>query len=165
MPSKTINFDNARLNCRIDGLDNKKPDLFIIDLKLKLKKNLILNKLLNKRKTYLITLNKNYDKISFYKKLGFKIILISSLYGKKDFNNLYVKIYKMGYSRIFFETGLILLNHLIKNKLINDLYIFKGNKKLGKKGKNNSSSVYLKKILPKLPTIDLNGDKLFKKEF
>ena len=163
--SKTINFDNARLNCRINGLDNNKPDLFIIDLRLKLNKNLILNKLLNKRKTYLITLKKNYDKISFYKKLGYKVIFINSLNGKKDFNKLYDKIYKMGYSRIFFETGLTLLSHLIKNKLINDLYIFKGNNELGKNGKNNMSNVYLKKILPKLLTINLNGDKLFKKEF
>ena len=36
--SKTINLDNSLLNCRIDGLDKFKPDLFIIDLNLKLKK-------------------------------------------------------------------------------------------------------------------------------
>ena len=35
--SKSINRDNSLLNCRIDGLNNKKPDLFIIDLNLKLK--------------------------------------------------------------------------------------------------------------------------------
>ena len=39
--SKTINQDNSLLNCRIDGLNNFKPDLFIIDLDLKLKKNLL----------------------------------------------------------------------------------------------------------------------------
>ena len=71
----------------------------------------------------------------------------------------------MGYSRIFFETGLTLLNHLIKNKLINDLYIFKSYNKLGKNGKNNNSSLLLKNILPKLLTINLDGDKLLKKEF
>ena len=36
--SKTINKDNSLLNCRIDGLDNNKPDLIIIDRNLKLKK-------------------------------------------------------------------------------------------------------------------------------
>ena len=35
-----INFDNSLLNCRISGLDNHKPDLFIIDLKLNLRKKL-----------------------------------------------------------------------------------------------------------------------------
>ena len=63
------------------------------------------------------------------------------------------------------ETGLTFLNNLIKNKMINDLYIFKSNKKLGKNGKNNDTSKYLKKIHPKLLTINLNGDKLLKKNF
>ena len=63
------------------------------------------------------------------------------------------------------EAGLTFLNNLIKNKLIHDLYIFKSNKKLGKNGKNNNTSSYLKKIDPKLLTINLNGDNLFKKEF
>ena len=49
--------------------------------------------------------------------------------------------------------------------MINDLYIFKSNKKLGKSGKNNNTSNYLKKIYPKLLTINLNGDNLLKKEF
>jgi len=49
--------------------------------------------------------------------------------------------------------------------MIHDLYIFKSNKKLGKDGKNNDSPNYLKKIHPKLLTINLNGDKLLKKEF
>ena len=37
--SKSINQDDSLLNCRINGLNNNKPDLFIIDLKLKLKEN------------------------------------------------------------------------------------------------------------------------------
>ena len=49
--------------------------------------------------------------------------------------------------------------------MIHDLYIFRSKKKLGKKGKNNSTTKYLKKIHPKLLTINLNGDKLLKKEF
>ena len=46
--SKSINQDNSLLNCRIDGLNSNKPDLFIIDLNLKLKKKLLLNKYLKK---------------------------------------------------------------------------------------------------------------------
>ena len=163
--SKSINYDNALLNCRIDGLNNNKPDLFILDLKLKLKKNLAMNNLLNKRKTYLITLKNNSKKMSNYKKLGFKIILIDSLENKEDINKLYKKLYKIGYSRILVESGLTFLNFLIKNKMMNDLYIFKTNNNLGKNGKNNDTSSYLKKNLSKQITINLNGDKLFKKNF
>ena len=163
--SKTINLDNSLLNCRIDGLNKHKPDLFIIDLNLKLKKNLLLNKMLKKRKTYLITNKSNYKKANLYKKKGFKIILINSLKNKRDFYSLHSKIYKLGYTRALFETGLIFLNTMIKYKLINILYLFKSNKKLVNHGKNNTSSSFIKKIKFKPISINLNGDNLSIKEF
>lgn len=163
--SKSINYDNSLLNCRIDGLNNNKPDLFIVDLQLNLKKKLALNNLLNKRKTHLITLKKNYKKTFHYKKRGFKIILINSLSSKEDFNILFKKIYKFGYTRILVESGLTFLNSLIKNKIINDLYVFKASKNLGKNGKNNDSALYVKKNSTREVSINLNGDKLFKKIF
>ena len=97
--------------------------------------------------------------------MGYKIIFINKLNDKNDFNLLYKKIYKIGYSRMLVEAGLTFLNSLIKNKMIHDLYIFKTNKKLGKNGKNNDSSKHLRKINSKLLRINLNDDKLFKKEF
>ena len=163
--SKSINYDNSLLNCRIEGLNNHKPDLFIIDLNLKLKKNLLLNKILKKRKTYLITYKANLKKAQTYKKKGYKIIYINSLENKNDFKSLYEKIYKMGYSRVLVETGLTFLNNLIKNKIIDDLYIFKTNFNLKKKGKNNATLKYLKNISSKPISINLDNDKLYKKEF
>jgi len=163
--SKTINRDDSLLNCRINGLNNNKPDLFIIDLKLNLKKKLSLKKYLQFRKTFLITNKNNINKTTAYKKLGYKFIFINKLKDKNDFILLFKKIYKKGYSRMLIETGLTFLNTLIKNKIVHELYIFKSSKKLGKNGKNNTSSDYLKSIRPKLLTINLNGDNLLKKEF
>ena len=163
--SKTINADNALLNCRINGLNNYKPDLLIIDLNLKLKKKLKLNKIIKQRQTFLITNIENKHKTQSYKRKGYKIIYINSLQSKKDFNLLYKKLYKLGYSRIFVETGLVFLNTLIKNKLVNDFYIFKSNNILGKKGKNNTTVKYIKNISSKPIPINLNDDKLYKKEF
>ena len=162
--SKSINRDNSLLNTRINGLNENKPDLFIIDLNLKLKKNLLLNSLLKKRKTYLIIKKKHNRRILHYKKLGFKIILIKSLSTKSDFNFLFNKIYKIGYSRILIETGLTFLNTLLKQKLINDMYIFKSNKNLKKFGKNNNSIEFLKKTKPKVVKINLKGDKFYHME-
>ena len=71
----------------------------------------------------------------------------------------------MGYLRILVETGLTFLNSLIKLRLINDLYIFKNNNKLKKKGKNNTTYKYIKNISSKLISINLNNDKLYRKEF
>jgi len=163
--SKSINYDNALLNCRIEGLNEFKPDLFIVDLNLKLKKNLLLNKILKKRKTYLITYKTNAKKAQVFKKKGYKIIFINSLINQDDFNLLFKKIYRMGYSRILVETGLTFLNTFIKNKLVNDLYIFKTNNNLKKKGKNNATMRYLKSISSKPISINLKNDKLYKKEF
>ena len=163
--SKSINYDNALLNCRIEGLNEFKPDLFIVDLNLKLKKNLLLNNILKKRKTYLITYKTNAKKAQVFKKKGYKIIFINSLINQDDFNLLFKKIYRMGYSRILVETGLTFLNTFIKNKLVNDLYIFKTNNNLKKRGKNNATLRYLKSTSSKLISINLKNDKLYKKEF
>ena len=163
--SKSINYDNALLNCRIEGLNKSKPDLFIIDLNLKLKKNLLLNKILKKRKTYLVTYKTNIKKAQIFKRKGYKIIFINSLVGKDDFNLLFKKIYQMGYSRILVEAGLTFLNSFLKYRLINDLYIFKTNYNLKKNGKNNATLKYLKSNFFKLIQIKLNNDKLYKREF
>ena len=121
--SKSINHDDSLLNCRIDGLKKNRPDLFIIDLKLKLKK-LSLNKYLKDRKTYLVTYKINASKSLKYKKLGYKIILIDRLLDKDDLT-YYSKIYKLRYSRMMVESGLTFLNNLLKNKVIHELYILK----------------------------------------
>ena len=71
----------------------------------------------------------------------------------------------MGYLRILVETGLTFLNSLLKLRLINDLYIFKNNNKLKKKGKNNTTYKYIKNISGKFISINLNNDKLYRKEF
>ena len=163
--SKTINLDNSLLNCRINGFDEFKPDLFIIDLDLKLKKNLSLNKIINKRNTYIITNKSNFKRVRIYKKKGYKFVFVNGLKDKKDFILLYKKIYKLGYSRVLIETGLIFLSTVIKNNLINNLYLFKSNKNLKKTGKNNISPNFLKKIKFKPISINLNDDKLFIKEF
>ena len=164
--SKTINKDNSLLNCRIDGLDNFNPDLFIIDLNLKLKKHLLLNSLIKKRKTFLITNSKNLKKINFFKKKGFKFIFVKTLKSKNDFNLMFKKIYKLGYRRAFFETGLSFLNTLLHYNLISNLYILKNKKMLKKNGLNNTSSQLLKRIkLKKKIKINLNSDTLYKKEF
>ena len=164
--SKSINVDNAILNCRIDGFNVYKPDLFIIDLNLRLKKKLSIYKITNKRKTFLITKTKNKNKAELYKKKGIKIILIESLDKKKDFIKIFQLIYKLGYCRAFFETGLTFLNSLLKYKLINNLFVFQNNQKLQIDGSNNSSVRLLKKIkLNKKVKVNLNNDSLYKIEF
>ena len=93
------------------------------------------------------------------------MIFLNSLKNKKDFILLYEKIYNLGYQSVLIETGLNFLNTLIKNKLINNLYLFKNNKNLKKNGKNNISPNFLKKMKFKPISINLSNDKLLIKEF
>ncbi len=160
--SKSINEDNSLLNCRITGLENKSPDLLILDRNLKLKKNLKLFKVKCKRKILLFTYSKNNKKISYFKKKGIKIINFTSINEAKDFKNLLLILKKRGYSRIFIEAGLTLLNFLIKNNFLNNIYIFKSNFPLKKAGLNFSSNNIIKKIyLKNKINVNLFGDKLF----
>ena len=147
--SKSINKDNSLLNCRINGLNNFKPDLIIIDRKLKLKKNLNLIKLTNKRVTTIVTVSKNKKKISFFKKKKIRFIFINQLKNKKDFYFLISKLFKLGKRRILIETGLTFLNQLFNMKIINNLYIFRSNYLLKKNGYNNARVNYIKRYKQK----------------
>ena len=161
--SKSINKDNSLLNCRINGMNKNKPDLIIVDLNLNLKKNLLLAKLNNTRKTYIITTIADKKKLLAFKKQNYKIITIKSLKSLNDFQLLFKKLFQLGYARILFETGLTMLNELIKYNLLNDLYLFQNTKKLGINGNNNISPSFIKKFnLDKIVKVNLNDDKLYK---
>ena len=161
--SKTVNKDNSLLNCRINGLNNYKPDLIIIDRKLKLKKKLALFNITKKRNTYIVTSSTNDQKISYFKKKKIKIIRIKKLDSKNDFKKLFKKIFLIGKRRILIETGLVFLNKLIKFNLIDDLYVFEAGKSLRKYGFNKIKLNNLRNYASKNQLkVNLKEDKLFK---
>ena len=161
--SKSINDDNSLLDCRIEGLEKKSPDLIILDRNLKLKKKLKLFKTIKNRKILLFTSSKNKKKILYLKKIGIKVNKINSLKNKNDFKNLFLILKKKGYSRIFVESGITFLNFLIKNKFLKNIYVFKSDNSLKKFGTNYFSSNIIKQITLKNPiTVNLFGDKLYK---
>ncbi len=160
--SYSINKDNSLLNCRIKGLENKSPDIIIIDRFFKIKKNLKLFKLPINRKIKILTTRKNKKKISFFKKKKIDVILLKKMETRDD----YLKIFKSmskNYSRVLVESGLTYLNFLINYKLIDNLYIFKSGQNLKKYGHNNDTISHIKKIKlkSKIP-VYLYGDNLFK---
>ena len=160
--SKSINLDNSLLNCRINGLDNNKPDLIIIDRFLKLKMNIKLLKIANQRKTYVFTCSNNKKKIIFFKKKGVKIIKIDKLIEKKDFIFLLKKIYKLGKTRVLVECGLNFLQEILKLKLINQLYVFRSNIFLKKNGNRKFKSIYMQECKKKNRiNVNLSKEELF----
>jgi len=161
--SKSINDDNSILDCRIEGLEHKSPDLIIIDRKLKLKKNLKLFNKKIKRKIYLVTTSDKKEKLLFFRKKGLKIIKLKSLNNYKDYLFFFTYLNKLGFSRIFIETGLSFLNFLINNKLINNMYIFQSNDKIKRFGINYNSIYLIKKMkLKNKINVNLFNNKLYK---
>ncbi len=144
--SKSINDDDSLLNCRISGLTHKSPDLIILDRNLIIKKSLKIFKDKTKRRIYLYTTKDNKSKINWLRKKKVKVLLMKRIDTKDDFSNLFKSFINLGFSRIFVESGLTLINFFIKNDFINNIYIFKTNYNLDKNGSNNSSNKMLKKI-------------------
>jgi diaminohydroxyphosphoribosylaminopyrimidine deaminase/5-amino-6-(5-phosphoribosylamino)uracil reductase len=160
--SKSINEDNSILDCRINGLQQKSPDVVIID------RNLILKKKLNifnnrKRKIYLFTSTYNKKQEVFLKKKGVKLIRFKSLDKKEDFYKILKIINDLGYSRLFIEAGLKFLYYLFANKLLNNIFVFKSKNSLYTKGTNSININFIKKIKLKMKVkVNLFGDLLYK---
>ena len=161
--SKSINEDNSLLDCRIEGMENKSPHLAIIDRNLSLKVNLDLFKNIKRRKIIIFTTNSNKKKILDLKKRGVKTIVMNSLKNHEDYQKIFYKLKSLNYSRIFVESGLTFLNFLIKNKFINNIYLFKTNKNLNNLGINFSSPALIKRLILKNKiNVNLDTDTLYK---
>tara|TARA_B100000686_G_scaffold164148_1_gene171723 strand:+ start:2719 stop:3813 length:1095 start_codon:yes stop_codon:yes gene_type:complete len=161
--SKSINEDNSKLNCRIDGLENKSPSVVIIDRKLRLKRGIKIIKERGNRKIYLFTSVFNKAKENYFKKRGVRIIRLNKMKTQKDFIDILFKLNSFGYSRILLESGLNFMNFSLRSRIIQNLYIFKTNNNLYKNGINYSSPNLLKKIkLNKKIKVNLFGDSLYK---
>ena len=163
--SKTINQDNPLLNCRIEGLEKKTPDLIILDRYFKIKRNIKVFKNCN-RKIYILTTVNNKSKENFFKKKGIKIIKFSKACIKNsNIKKFFYTIKKLGYNRIFVETGSTFLSYLFKYNIINNLFLFKSSKKLFSNGQNNSSLLHIKKVKISNKNkikVNLDGDSLYR---
>jgi len=137
--SQTINDDNPYLDCRIEGLEKKSPDLIIIDRTLNLKKNSRIFKKKN-RKIYLLTTSLNKNRENSLKKKGVKIIkFLQKKNSSFDLKNIFYIIKKLGFNRILIESGITFLNKLLRHNLIKNFYLFKSSKSLRRSGYNNFS--------------------------
>ena len=138
---KTLNKDNPRLNCRIEGLSSYSPKRIILDKNLLIKKKSYIFQSSNKNNTIII-----YDKaqpkiIKQFIKKGIKLIKVDTdKKGFFDLTSVLDKIYLLGCRNLLVEGGKLLTNSFLKNDLFNQFYLFKSPNKLGKNAKLNISS-------------------------
>ncbi len=131
--------DSPKLNCRIEGLKNYSPKIFIINKNLDIKmKNLKFNS--NKINIFHSCDDKN--KILKYKKY-FNLIKLKANDGFIEPIEILKNIYQLGSRRLLIEGGVKTLKVFQKKKLINKNYIIKTTQDIG--NSHNSAKPYIEK--------------------
>jgi len=161
--SNTINIDNPILNCRIKGLEKTSPSRIILDnhLKIKLNSNVIKDSF--KYKTIIFYNKNDKRKINLLKNLGVRAYNIPvNDDGNLDLKKALIKAKELGFSRIFLESGIKLVNSFLKQNLINEFKIFISNKRLKKNGAASIKkfSHILKRRKFKIEKVNLFNEKL-----
>src|SRR6056300_37262 len=130
--SKTLNKDDPKLNCRLEGLSKFSPKRIILDRKLEIKKNSYIFKTANKDNTIIFYHNAKAEVKLMLKKKG--ITLIKSKLNKNSFDikSILMKLYVLGCRNLLVEGGNDLSKHIIKKKLFNEFYLYKCTKSLSK---------------------------------
>ncbi len=161
---RSVNKDNSRLDCRINGLEHLSPSRVIIDKDLKLKRKLNIYDSTKKIKTYIITSKNNKKKEKFLKSKNIKIIKIKDKKKSFSYKEILLQLKNKGFSRILCESGLYTTKAFLNNNLIYNLYVFQSSKRLNKNGENSYKSLLGRFKLKDKTKIDvkLSGDELFK---
>ena len=130
---KTLNEDNPKLNCRLDGQHKFSPKRIILDNNLEMKISSYIFRTANKDNTIIFYNKANKTKVSIFKKKGIQLIR-SDLLKNQDFNieSILKKLYILGCRNLLVEGGNNLTKYLIKKKLFNEFYLFRSPKNLSK---------------------------------
>jgi len=130
---KTLNEDNPRLDCRLDGLQKFSPKRINLDKNLEMNTESYIFRTANKDNTVIFYKKANKLKVLLFKKKGIQLIK-SSLLKNGNFDILLIlkKVYSLGCRNLLVEGGNDLSKSFIKKKLFNQFYLFKSKKSLSK---------------------------------
>jgi len=131
---KTLNNDNPKLNCRLNGLKKYSPKRIILDSKLNTNMNSFIIKTANKSNTIIFYNKAGNSQILSFKKKGINLIRSKiDNKGRFDIKTILKKLYKLKCRNLLVEGGDELTNYLLRNKIFNRFYLYKSDKKLSKK--------------------------------
>ena len=156
--------DNPHFTCRIPGLESCSPTRIILDKKLRipLSSNVVIDA--KKYNTIIFHNIIKTKKMRLLKNLKVKLLRLElDNEGNLDLTNMLIKLGRLGYSRIFLESGTKLIKSFLNKNLIDELKLFISSKKLGNVGsfsfKKEINSLFKKNIKFK-EKVNLFGDKL-----
>ena len=131
--SKTLNIDDPKLNCRLQGYEKFSPKRIILDKNLEIKHNSFIINSIKKQNTIIFYNRSNNQKIKFFKSKG--VILVKSQLkydGLFDLEKILKKLFNLGVRNLLIEGGDKITNSLIKDRLIDVFYLFQSPKILSK---------------------------------
>jgi len=130
---KTLNQDDPKLSCRLEGLSKFSPKRIILDNNLDMNISSYIFRTVNKDNTVIFYNKANKSKILMFKKKGIQTIK-SSLLKNGNFNIKLIlkKLYSLGCRNLLVEGGNNLSQSFIKKRLFNHFYLFKSLKSLSK---------------------------------
>ena len=130
---KTLNKDNPKLNCRLEGLNKFSPKRIILDNNLEMNTSSYIFKTANKNNTVIFYKKANKTILSIFKKKGIQLIKSNLLKnGDFDIKLIVKKLYILGCRNLLVEGGNDLSKSFIKSELFNHFYLFKSPKNLSK---------------------------------
>ena len=131
--SNTLNIDDPKLNCRLNGFEKFSPKRIILDKNLNIGLNTFIVRSANKKNTIVFHNSLNSSKIKILRNKGI-ILIKSKLNNKKHFNlkNILKKLYSLDIRHLLIEGGDKITKDIIKNRLVNQFYLFKSPKNLPK---------------------------------
>ena len=147
--SKTILKDNPRFTVRKNNKIIKYLNVVVIDKNLNIPLYAKVLKNLHERRVIIFTSKKN-PKSQKLKQLGCEIVEMKSEYNKLNLKKICSHLYKLKISDLLVEAGGILFADLIKNKLIDEIHLFKAPIIIGEKGIPVIEGSSLKNINKKL---------------
>ena len=141
----TINNDDAKLDCRIEGLEDFSPFVFILDSNLKID---LKSKILKRKNIFIITTSKcNQSKRDVLNENGVKIKILES-----DKNNI-ISIKSILYflnelkiNNLLIEAGSMVNTFFFKNKLIDKIILCRSGLVLGSDSQSFFNEINLKTI-------------------
>ena len=145
--SKTLNTDNPKLNCRLDGFEDFSPTRVILDKNLKINLSSYIVKSAKKVRTLIFYNNQNKTKIDLLIKNKIKPINVKLDKNQNlDFLKVLKKLYSEGCRNLLVEGGNKLTNQFLEKRLFDKFYLFNNKKNIQFK----DNSIFFKNYLSKL---------------
>ena len=129
--SKTLNIDNPKLNCRLEGFAQYSPKRIILDKNLKIDlKSYVVKSIKNENTIIFYNSNDKIKKNFLIKKGAFLINQTTQRHKNFDLKKILKKLYMLGIKNLLVEGGNKLTKSFLQKRIFNEFYMFKSSKNL-----------------------------------